>query len=154
MAFTQFLHKFTLMFVLCKTHHYFSNEEAESRIQFGKVCSASRRRCRRRSRRRSRSRRRRRRKRRRRRCECNSGELERSPASRRGRRLPIGRLKRGWSEPASDWSVEQLATKTRQQPTTPRGNKVWGAAKACIGDTKNSIIIIIIFTIVMSSFNI
>ena len=29
-----------------------------------------------------------------------------------------------------------------------------GAAKACIGDTEHSIIIIIIFTIVMSSFNI
>ena len=55
---------------------------------------------------------------------CNSVR-KRSPATQRGRRLPIGRLDCGWSEQRSDWSVggnKGAATAT----TTPQGNKVWG----------------------------
>ena len=54
---------------------------------------------------------------------CNSVR-KRSPATQRGRRLPIGRLDCGWSEQRSDWSVggnKGAATAT----TTPQGNKVW-----------------------------
>ena len=96
------------MFVLCKTHHYLSNEEANSRIQFGKVCST-------------------------RRGECNS-EVERSPAA------AAGFLLVGWTAGGQGRSVVGRfeATKARQQPTSPQGNKVWGLPKLALGTHSTS----------------
>ena len=97
------------MFVLCKTHHYLSNEEANSRIQFGKVCSTSIR------------------------GKCNR-DVERSPAAAAGFLL-VGWTAGGQSRPVIG---RFEATKARQQPTTASGQQGVGAAKACIGDTQST----------------
>ena len=85
---------------------------------------------------------------------CNSVR-KRSPATQRGRRLPIGRLDCGWSEQRSDWSVggnKGAATAT----TTPQGNKVWGCQSLHWGhrtsSSSSSYIVTISITLVIRIF--
>ena len=113
-AFAHFLRKLTLMFVLCKTHRYLSNEEANSgKVRWWELWMQQ--------------------------CSVR----KRSPATQRGRRLPIGRLDCGWSEQRSDWSVggnKGAATAYNNAS----GQQGVGLPKLALGT--QSIIIIIIYS--------
>ena len=114
------------MFVLCKTHHYLWNEEANSvwkRVLDQQLAGGN----------------------------ATGGELERSPAAGGAAGFPLV----GWTAGGQGRPVigRFEATKARQQPTTPQGNKVVGGCQSVHwGHTQ--LFIIIIFIIVLTSFHI
>ena len=80
------------------------------------------------------------------------GEMERSPAGVAAADFPLV----GWTAGGQGRPVigRFEATKARQQPTTPQGNKVVGGCQSLHWGHTELFIIIIIFIIVLSSFHI